>query len=400
MALKCPLSSHRACTWGPVALHSVPTFEVRFVALLACDLRWAALASDSCPVIGTRARHLVLKRLRVSVWFIPPAALLVPVIQRRIIDTINSQLGETTLRFQDELQTGAWLQHVSLHADAGVSPTNASSGASASAAASASSSSSSAAAGHAAEGVDKHDLAPPRALLAFLPLAESVNGVLALLNFLRQCMPVQCGGSLVAGLRRHAVDVVQVLVEVKAHRPGWSTSGSSSHGHYHHGGSGGGKAATDTAPKKFRSMCEVSVFWGGPTLVTAHVHVHVRLYVLSCCTCRCCLGSADGVVLCRMCVVHLPRGEVMIVGDLLPRAVQCAANHYFPYLNRCLLAMGTPGATGTAAATTDVIGLVRVGCGGVAREDLLSSVCFHHQITPPRICRSDCAGGGVCECGA
>jgi hypothetical protein len=105
------------------------------------------------------------------------------------------------------------------------------------------------------------DTAPPRALLAFVPLADLTNACLGLLNFLRQCMPVACGPVLVACLARHAAAVVEVLAEVKRSRQGMGGGGG--------GGSGGLRGAgrvADNAPAKFRAMCEVPAcaFWEPP----------------------------------------------------------------------------------------------------------------------------------------
>ena len=45
------------------------------------------------------------------------AALLTPVILQRVKDSMAGQLSEALSRFQEELHSGAWLQHVALQFD-------------------------------------------------------------------------------------------------------------------------------------------------------------------------------------------------------------------------------------------------------------------------------------------
>ena len=213
-----------------------------FALVCARPVSLACLVCTGHVSLGMHVMHRVPTWSRVHVWHCT-AALLTPVILQRLKDSMAGQLSDALTRFQEELHSGAWLQHVALQFDstegegghgagAGTGPSDGSSGAGSSG----------------AGGEDA--VSPPRALLAFVPLADMLNALLALLNFLRQCMPVACGPSLAASLARHASGVVSVLVDVKQSRVGM---------HLHAPGKG---AAADSGPKKFRALCEVGAQGG------------------------------------------------------------------------------------------------------------------------------------------
>lgn len=81
-----------------------------------------------------------------------------PVFQHRIADVISQQLSACTARFRDDVVAWSWASSTPLRFDSDAA---------------------------AASSTETSSLTPPRAFMAFLPLAELVNSVLSLFNFLR-----------------------------------------------------------------------------------------------------------------------------------------------------------------------------------------------------------------------